>query len=217
MRQADPTALLTTPVIPVLTIERLEDAVPLARALVAGGLPVIEITLRTDVALDALRAIAADVPDVIAGIGTVTKPADIARACDAGARFLVSPGTPASLSEVLADAPVPVLPGCATVSEVMALADRGFRVLKFFPAEPSGGARWLKSVAAPLPQLKFCPTGGIDAGNAASYLALSNVIAVGGSWVAPAEAVAAGDFGRVTALAQAAVRLRQHGRSAPSP
>jgi 2-dehydro-3-deoxyphosphogluconate aldolase/(4S)-4-hydroxy-2-oxoglutarate aldolase len=217
MRQADPTPLLTTPVIPVLTIERLEDAVPLARALVAGGLPVIEITLRTDVALDALRAIAADVPDVIAGIGTVTKPADIARACDAGARFLVSPGTPAALSEVLADAPVPVLPGCATVSEAMALADRGFRVLKFFPAEPSGGARWLRSVAAPLPQLKFCPTGGIDAGNAASYLALSNVIAVGGSWVAPAEAVAAGDFGRVTALAQAAVRLRQHGRSAPSP
>ena len=217
MRQANPTPLLTTPVIPVLTIERLEDAVPLARALVAGGLPVIEITLRTDVALDALRAIAADVPDAIAGIGTVTKPADIARACDAGARFLVSPGTPASLLDALVDAPVPVLPGCATVSEVMALADRGFRVLKFFPAEPSGGARWLRSVAAPLPQLKFCPTGGIDAGNAASYLALSNVIAVGGSWVAPAEAVAAGDFGRVTALAQAAVRLRQHGRSAPSP
>ncbi len=208
MRQADPTPLLSTPVIPVLTIERLQDAVPLARALVAGGLAVIEITLRTDVALDALRAIAADVPDAIAGIGTVTKPADIARACDAGARFLVSPGTPASLSEVLADAPVPVLPGCATVSEAMALADRGFRVLKFFPAEPSGGARWLRSVAAPLPQLKFCPTGGIDAGNAASYLALSNVIAVGGSWVAPADAVAARDFGRITALAQAAVRLR---------
>ena len=208
MPPADPTPLLTIPVIPVLTIERLEDAVPLARALVAGGLPVLEVTLRTGAALDALRAITAEVPDAVAGLGTVTKPADIARACEAGAKFLVSPGTPASLSAALADAPVPVLPGCATVSEAMALADRGFRVLKFFPAEPSGGARWLRSVAAPLPQLKFCPTGGIDAGNATSYLALPNVIAVGGSWVAPADAVAAGDFGRVTALARAASQLR---------
>ncbi len=208
MPPADPTPLLTVPVIPVLTIEHLKDAVPLARALVAGGLPVLEVTLRTGAALDALRAITAEVPDAVAGIGTVTKPADIVSACEAGAGFLVSPGTPASLSAALADAPVPVLPGCATVSEAMALADRGFRVLKFFPAEPSGGARWLRSVAAPLPQLKFCPTGGIDAGNAASYLALPNVIAVGGSWVAPADAIAAGDFGRVTALARAASQLR---------
>ena len=208
MSLADPTPLLTVPVIPVLTIGHLKDAVPLARALVASGLPVLEVTLRTGAALDALRAITAEVPDAVAGIGTVTKPADIVSACEAGAGFLVSPGTPASLSAALADAPLPVLPGCATVSEAMALTDRGFRVLKFFPAEPSGGARWLRSVAAPLPQLKFCPTGGIDAGNAASYLALPNVIAVGGSWVAPADAVAAGDFGRVTALARAASQLR---------
>ena len=208
MPPADPTALLTVQVIPVLTIEHLKDAVPLARALVAGGLPVLEVTLRTGAAIDALRAITAEVPDAVAGIGTVTKPADIVSACEAGAGFLVSPGTPASLSAALADAPVPVLPGCATVGEAMALADRGFRVLKFFPAEPSGGARWLRSVAAPLPQLKFCPTGGIDAGNAASYLALPNVIAVGGSWVAPADAIAAGDFGRITALARAASQLR---------
>jgi len=208
MPPADPTPLLTTPVIPVLTLERLEDAVPLARALVAGGLPVIEVTLRTKIALEAVRAIVAEVPQAIAGLGTVTKPADIARACATGAKFLVSPGTPASLTDALADAPVPVLPGCATVSEAMALAERGFKVLKFFPAEPSGGVRWLKAIAAPLPQLKFCPTGGIDAGNAASYLALSNVISVGGSWVAPADVIAARDFGRITALAQAAVRLR---------
>jgi 2-dehydro-3-deoxyphosphogluconate aldolase/(4S)-4-hydroxy-2-oxoglutarate aldolase len=208
MPPADPNPLLTTPVIPVLTIQRLADAVPLARALVAGGLHVIEVTLRTSAALDALRAIAAEVPGAVAGLGTLIEPADVARACKAGARFLVSPGTPAKLADALADAPVPVLPGCATVSEAMALAGRGFAVLKFFPAEPSGGARWLKAVAAPLPQIRFCPTGGIDAGNAAAYLALSNVIAVGGSWVAPADAVAAGDFARVTTLAQAAERLR---------
>ena len=208
MAPADPTPLLTTPVIPVLTIERIADAVPLARALAAGGLPVIEVTLRTRAALDALRAIIAEVPEAVAGIGTVTSPADIARACNAGAKFLVSPGTPAALAAALADAAVPVLPGCATVSEAMTLADRGFIVLKFFPAEPSGGVRWLKAVAAPLPELRFCPTGGIDAGNAAAYLALSNVISVGGSWVAPPDSIAARDFARITTLAQAAARLR---------
>ena len=128
-----------TPVIPVLTIERAADAVPLARALVAGGLPVIEVTLRTKVAIEAITAIAAAVPDCIVGVGTVTKPSDIASAIGAGAKYLVSPGTPHELAAALADAPVPVLPGCATVSEAMALAARGFRVLKFFPAEASGG------------------------------------------------------------------------------
>lgn len=211
MLNPDPTPLLTSPVIPVLTIERVADAVPLARALVAGGLPVIEVTLRTGAALDALRAIAAEVPDAVPGMGTITRAADIERSCNAGAKFLVSPGTPSSLADALAESPVPVLPGCATVSEAMALADRAFAVLKFFPAEPSGGARWLKSVAAPLPGIKFCPTGGIDAGNAESYLALPNVIAVGGSWVAPADAVASGDFIRITKLAQAASRLRSSG------
>jgi len=208
MWQADPTPLLTTPVIPVLTIERLEDAVPLARALVAGGLPVIEVTLRTKVALEAVRAIIAEVPDVVAGVGTVTNRADVSHACDAGAAFLASPGTSRALAEALTDAPVPALPGCSTVSEAMMLLDFDFPVLKFFPAESSGGVRWLKAIAAPLPGLRFCPTGGIEAATAASYLAMPNVIAVGGSWVAPADAIAAGDFDRVTALAQAAVRLR---------
>lgn len=209
MFQADPTPLLTTPVIPVLTIERIEDAVPLARALVAGGLPVIEVTLRTQVALEALRAIVAVVPDVVAGAGTVTNRDDVSRACDAGAAFLVSPGTSPALAEALTDAPVPALPGCSTVSEAMMLMDFDFPVLKFFPAESAGGVRWLAAIAAPLPQLRFCPTGGIDAARAPAYLALPNVIAVGGSWVAPADAVAAGDFARITALAQAAARLRE--------
>ena len=208
MPPLDPTALAAkTPVIPVLTIERAADAVPLARALMAGGLPVIEVTLRTPAAIDAVRAIAGAVPDCVVGVGTVTKAADIAAAVDAGAKFLVSPGTPAALATALAQAPVPVLPGCATVSEAMALAERRFAVLKFFPAEPSGGIAWLKAVAAPLPNLKFCPTGGIVAQNAASYLALPNVISVGGSWPAPKDLIAAGDFDRIIALARAAASL----------
>jgi len=208
MWQADPAPLLTAPVVPVLTIGRLEHAVPLARALAAGGLPVIEVTLRTEFALAALRAIIAEVPEVVAGIGTVLNSDDVHRACDAGAAFLASPGTSPDLAEALTDAPVPALPGCSTVSEVMMLMDFGFPVVKFFPAESSGGVRWLSSIAAPMPNVRFCPTGGIGPDNAASYLALPSVIAVGGSWVAPADAVAAGDFGRVTALAQAASRLR---------
>ena len=206
----DATSLVSqTPVIPVLTIERVADAVPLARALVAGGLPVIEVTLRTKAALEAIRAIAAEVPDCVVGVGTVVRVADIAAAVTAGAKYLVSPGTPPELAAALADAPVPVLPGCATVSEAMALSSRGFKVLKFFPAEASGGIPWLKSVAAPLPDVKFCPTGGIDAHNAAAYLTCPNVIAVGGSWVAPKDALAAGDFARITELARAAAALRR--------
>ena len=167
----DPTPLVAqTPVIPVLTIERLADAVPLARALVAGGLPVIEVTLRTKAALEAIKAIAAQVPDCTVGVGTVTRVSDIAAAIAAGARYLVSPGTPAELAAALADASVPVLPGCATVSEAMALSARGFKVLKFFPAEACGGVAWLKSVAAPLPDLRFCPTGGIDSKNIAKIV-----------------------------------------------
>src|SRR3954466_11577801 len=205
----DPTPLVSkTPVIPVLTIERAADAVPLARALVAGGLAVIEVTLRTKAALDAIKAIAAQVPDCIVGVGTVTRVADVSAAIAAGAKYLVSPGTPAELAAALADASVPVLPGCATVSEAMALAARGFKVLKFFPAEASGGTAWLKSVAAPLPEAKFCPTGGIDAKNVATYLACPNVVAVGGSWVAPKDAVASGDFARITLLALAASASR---------
>jgi 2-dehydro-3-deoxyphosphogluconate aldolase/(4S)-4-hydroxy-2-oxoglutarate aldolase len=207
---ADPTALVSqTPVIPVLTIERAADAVPLARALVAGGLRVIEVTLRTKAAIEAVKAIAAQVPDCVVGVGTVTRVSDIAAAITAGAKYLVSPGTPAELAVALADAPLPVLPGCATVSEAMALSGRGFKVLKFFPAEASGGIAWLKSVVAPLPDIKFCPTGGIDGRNAAAYLACPNVLAVGGSWVAPKDRLAAGDFAAITALAREACALRR--------
>jgi 2-dehydro-3-deoxyphosphogluconate aldolase/(4S)-4-hydroxy-2-oxoglutarate aldolase len=206
---ADPTPLVAkTPVIPVLTIERAADAAPLARALVAGGLPVIEVTLRTKAALDAIRAIAAEVSDCVVGVGTVLRAADIAAAIAAGAKYLVSPGTPSDLAAALADCGIPVLPGCATVSEAMALGARGFKVLKFFPAEASGGTAWLKSIAAPLPELKFCPTGGIDSRNIATYLACPNVLAVGGSWVAPKDAIASGDFARITQLAREASALR---------
>jgi 2-dehydro-3-deoxyphosphogluconate aldolase / (4S)-4-hydroxy-2-oxoglutarate aldolase len=205
----DPTPLFArTRIVPVVTIARAADAVPLARALVAGGLPVIEVTLRTDSALAAIRAVAAEVPNAVVGLGTVTQEADIEPAIRAGAKFLVSPGTTAALAAALAQAPIPSLPGCATASEAMTLASRGFKVMKFFPAEASGGIAWLKAVAEPLPKIRFCPTGGINQNNAAAYLALPNVAAVGGSWIAPRDAVAAGDFARVTVLAREAAQLR---------
>jgi 2-dehydro-3-deoxyphosphogluconate aldolase/(4S)-4-hydroxy-2-oxoglutarate aldolase len=213
MRLSDPTSLITVPVISVVTIERVADAIPLAKALLAGGLPVSEITLRTPAAIDAVRAMVAEVPDVFVGVGvgvgTVTAPSEVARAVEAGADFLVSPGTPAGLAQALIEAPIPALPGCATVSEAMTLAALGFPVLKFFPAEPSGGVRWLRAVAEPLPHIRFCPTGGVNGDNAASYLALPNVIAVGGSWVAPAQAIAAGDFAGIVERARAAAGLRK--------
>lgn len=208
MPVSDPTPLIVNPVIPVVTIENARDAVPLARALLAGGLRVVEITLRTPAALDAIRAVVAEVPDAIVGAGTLLSPSDVTRAVEAGAHFLVTPGTPSPLAPALRDAAVPAMPGCATVSEAMALAALGFQVLKFFPAEQSGGARWLKSVSEPLPHIRFCPTGGINGGNAADYLALRNVIAVGGSWIAPAQAIAAGDFAGIAARAAAALKLR---------
>src|SRR5262245_5042928 len=181
----DPTPILAkAPVVPVLTIERADHAVPLIRALAAGGLSVVEVTLRTAAALDAARAIAAEVPEAVLGIGTVTEVPHIRLAMAAGAKFLVSPGTPPDLAAALAQAPVPALPGCATVSEAMAVAAHGFRVVKFFPAEASGGVAFLKAIGEPLADLKFCPTGGINMKNAAAYLALPNVVAVGGSWAA---------------------------------
>lgn len=200
--------LALSPVIPVLTIKDVATAVPLARALVAGGLSVLEVTLRTPQALEAITAMRSGVPDAVVGAGTITRPDDIGRAIGAGAQFLVSPGTPPDLAAALAGADVPVLPGCATVSEAMALAQRGFTCLKFFPAEPAGGVAFLKSLAGPLPGLAFCPTGGIDAARAPAYLALANVGAVGGSWVVPDEAIKAGDFARITELAAAASVLR---------
>jgi 2-dehydro-3-deoxyphosphogluconate aldolase/(4S)-4-hydroxy-2-oxoglutarate aldolase len=210
MPPPNPLPLLSgTPVVPVLTIERAGHAVPLARALVAGGLNVIEVTLRTRAALDAIEAIAAHVPACVVGAGTVLGEGDVDAALAVGARYLVSPGTPAELAAALAAAPVPALPGCATVSEALTLSALGFRVLKFFPAEASGGIAWLKSLAAPCPELKFCPTGGIDPRNAAAYLALSNVVAVGGSWPAPQDAIAAGNFARITELAREAAALNR--------
>lgn len=195
------------PVIPVVVIERLEDAVPLARALVQGGLPLIEVTLRTPVALEAIRHIVRDVEGALAGAGTVTNQAQVEASIEAGAAYLVSPGTTPRFAESLAQAPVPVLPGCATTSEAMVLSGLGFEVLKFFPAEASGGVAFLKSVAGPLPHLRFCPTGGIGPANVANYLALPNVVAVGGSWVVPADLIRAGDFAAIRDLASVAAAL----------
>ena len=179
------------PVVPVLTVERPADAVPLARALVKGGLPVLEVTFRTVAALEALRAMAVEVPGAIVGAGTVLDAGQAEQARRAGARFLVSPGGTPALVQAARDAGLPFLPGVQTVSEAMALGEQGFRLLKFFPAEAAGGLGWLKAVAAPLASLRFCPAGGIGAETAGAYLALTNVACIGGSWVAPRGAVAA--------------------------
>lgn len=197
------------PVVPVLTIERLGDAVPLARALASGGLRVLEITLRTEVALEALRAIARDVPDAIVGAGTVLTPRQLDQARQAGARFAVSPGCTPALAAAASASELPFLPGVQTVSEAMALSERGFNLLKFFPADTAGGLGWLKSVAAPLAGLRFCPTGGIGPDTASSYLSLANVACVGGSWVAPKTAVAAKDWAGIERLAAAAANLKR--------
>jgi 2-dehydro-3-deoxyphosphogluconate aldolase / (4S)-4-hydroxy-2-oxoglutarate aldolase len=204
---APASVLDVVPVMPVVVIDDLATAVPVARALVDGGLPAIELTLRTPVALDALRAIAAEVPEIALGAGTITTPAQAEAAVEAGARFLVSPGfTPDLLAAMLATG-VPFLPGTSTVSEVLAVLEAGLSEMKFFPAEAAGGAAYLKSVAGPLPQARFCPTGGITPASAPSYLALPNVGCVGGSWLTPADALAAGDWDRVAALAREAAAL----------
>lgn len=197
------------PVIPVLTVERLADAVPLAMALVKAGLPVLEITFRTEAALEALAAIAREVPGAVVGAGTVLDEAQVRQAMAAGARFGVSPGCTPALAKAVKEAGLPFLPGAQTVSEAMVLRELGFEVLKFFPADVAGGTAWLKAIAAPLAGLRFCPTGGIGVGTAASYLALPNVACVGGSWVAPRDAVAAGDWARIERLAAAAATLKQ--------
>jgi 2-dehydro-3-deoxyphosphogluconate aldolase/(4S)-4-hydroxy-2-oxoglutarate aldolase len=197
------------PVVPVLTIERTADAVPLARALVKGGLPVLEITLRTEAALAALATIAAEVPDVVVGAGTVLQPRQFDDVTRAGARFAVSPGCTPALVTAARAAGLPFLPGIQTVSEAMVLAEQGFGLMKFFPADVAGGLAWLKAVAAPLAGLRFCPTGGVGADTAQTYLSLANVACVGGSWVAPRDAVAAGDWTRIERLAAAAAKLKR--------
>lgn len=196
------------PVIPVILLERVADAVPLARALLAGGLPVIEVTLRTDAALEAIRAIAREVPEAIVGAGTVLDAADLSGAREAGAHFAVSPGaTPELLDSAGADG-FPLLPGVMTPSDVIAAITGGYDVLKFFPAVQAGGVDMLKAFAGPFPQVRFCPTGGINLSNAPEFLALPNVCCIGGSWITAANLIQAADWGAVTRLASQARRLR---------
>lgn len=198
------------PVIPVVTLDDPASAPEIAAALVAAGLPVVEVTLRTPRALDVIRAIAHQAPEAIVLAGTVVTKSQIGEAIDAGAKALVTPGTSERLADALAEAPIPAMPGCATASEAIALHERGFTVLKFFPAGASGGPAWLKGVAGPLPALRFCPTGGISLENMRDYLACPNVVCVGGTWVTPAEAVAKGDLERIGRLArEAAARGRR--------
>jgi 2-dehydro-3-deoxyphosphogluconate aldolase/(4S)-4-hydroxy-2-oxoglutarate aldolase len=195
------------PVVPVLVIDDLAQARDLAQALIAGGLPALEVTLRTSAALDAIR-IMAEVPGGQVGAGTLLTPADVKAAKAAGATFGVSPGATDRLLDACAEYDLPLLPGAATATEIMVLLEKGYTVQKFFPAEQSGGAAFLKSVGSPIPQVKFCPTGGISLKNARDYLALSNILCVGGSWVAPKEAMAAGNWAEVTRLAAEACALR---------
>ena len=193
------------PVIPVLVIARAEDAVPLARALLAGGVRTLEVTLRTPAALDAIRRIAAEVEGALVGAGTVLNPKDLDAARDAGATFAVSPGLTDALAR--ASAGFPLLPGVATGSEIMRGLEHGLTRFKFFPAETSRGAAAVKAFAGPFAAVRFCPTGGISLANARDYLSLPNVACVGGSWLAPAEAVRDGDWGRIEALAREAAVL----------
>jgi 2-dehydro-3-deoxyphosphogluconate aldolase / (4S)-4-hydroxy-2-oxoglutarate aldolase len=195
------------PVVPVLVIDDLAHAKKLAEALVAGGLPALEVTLRTPVALDAIRAMA-EVPGGRVGAGTLLTPADVKAAKAAGATFGVSPGATARIVDACAEYELPLLPGAATASEIMALLEQGYTVQKFFPAEQAGGAAYLKSIGSPIPQVRFCPTGGISLKIAPDYLALQNILCVGGSWVAPKEAMARGDWAAITALAAQAAALR---------
>ena len=197
------------PVVPVITIAAIEEAVPLARALADNGLPVLEVTLRTDCALDAIARIATEVPQACVGAGTVLSAGDLAAVERAGARFAISPGVTEALYEAGSAAGIPLIPGIATAGELMRGLERGWRRFKFFPAEASGGIAALKGFAGPLPMARFCPTGGIDAAKAPAYLALPNVACVGGSWMLPADALAARDWTRIGDLAREAAALKR--------
>lgn len=194
------------PVVPVLTVSDAAHARPLAEALVKGGLSALEVTLRTPAALDVIREMAG-VKGGVVGAGTLLTPADVHAAIDAGARFGVSPGATDRMLDAAEEAGLPILPGAATASEAMKLLERGYTIQKFFPAEASGGVPTLKAIGAPIPQVRFCPTGGVTLANAPAYLALSNTVCVGGSWVAPNEAIEAGDWSVITNLASEASRL----------
>ena len=207
----DNSALLATlesvPVVPVLVIDDLKSAVPLARALVAGGLTVLEITLRTDNALAATEAIINEVDGATIGVGTVINAGQMKQVEKIHAAFMVSPGASPALLDAADDCAVPLLPGSTTPGEAMTLLDRGYALQKFFPAEQSGGIAYLKAMSSPLSAIRFCPTGGVSARNARDYLSLANVVCVGGSWVAPAEAVRSGDWARIENLARQAAAL----------
>lgn len=195
------------PVIPVIVLQRLADAVPMARALVEGGVRVLEVTLRTPVALDAMKAIVEAVPEAIVGAGTVRSPEDARRAKEVGCRFAVSPGYTSAVGQACRELGLPLLPGVATASEVMQAQADGLDFLKFFPATAAGGLPLLKALSGPFPDVRFCPTGGITPETAPQFLALPNVVVCGGSWLTPDDAVRAGDWGRITALAKAASAL----------
>lgn len=203
-----PSPLEAAPVIPVVVLEDADLAVPMARALADGGLPVVELTLRTPAALEALSRIAQEVPDVLLGAGTIVTPDQARAAADAGAQFLVSPGATPRLLDVLADTGLPFLPGVATASEALAVLERGHTDMKFFPAQAAGGPAFLRSLASPLPAARFCPTGGVTPGNAADYLALPNVGCVGGSWLTPQRLLETADWDAVRELATAASSLQ---------
>ena len=196
------------PIIPVVVIEDATVAAPLARALIAGGIRAIEVTLRSKAALAAIKRIADEVPEILVGAGTILSPEDMLQAAAAGARFTVSPGATQSLLETGEASGLPFLPGVATASEAMALREIGYRKLKFFPADAAGGIPALKGLNGPLPDLSFCPTGGVGADNAASYLALPNIFAVGGSWLAPTDAIRAQDWDHIENLARISAQLR---------
>ncbi len=200
--------LQKAPVLPVLSIEHIDDAVPLARALVAGGLPVLEVTLRSDIALAAIAAIRAEVPGAIVGAGTVLVPDNLRAVAEAGAVFAISPGASDALYVAADKATIPFIPAIATASELMGGLAQGHQRFKFFPARAAGGIDALKAFAGPFPRAKFCPTGGIAADSATAYLALGNVITVGGSWMVPADALRAHDWTRIAALAADCTRLR---------
>jgi len=193
------------PVVPVMVIDRLEQAVPLATALVAGGIRVLEITLRTPVAIEAIAAISREVPGAIVGAGTVTRGEELEAVAAAGAVFAISPGLTVELLDAANRGPIPLIPGIATISELMTGMARGYDHFKFFPAGPAGGVKMLQAFAGPFPQVTFCPTGGVTAANYREYLALDNVACVGGSWVAPQGAMDRGDWAQITALAREAV------------
>lgn len=203
------TVLDAASVIPVLTVDDAASAEPLARALAEGGLRVVELTLRTPAALEAMRVMQDAAPELIVGMGTVRTGEDARRAADAGAAFLVSPGLTPRLAGAMLDTGLPCLPGVATAGEAMQAVEAGFAALKFFPAEPAGGIAWLKALAGPLPDIRFCPTGGISRERAADYLALKNVACCGGSWIATPAMVAGGDWTLITANARLAADMKR--------